>query len=307
VRGLASIIIAVVSAAPPPHGARSAPWEPRLVAAQPPDAGPQPDADGQRVAADERVRQAAAERANTESRYQIGQMERVLEGAVEHGATVTRDRLKAVLPPGDTLMDGENARARGFRLEGYGVFFDVIVPPFETETTWTWSLRTLDQNDLGLDSALKALEAHVKSQGNTDLEQALRRVELQVNPAMLAAQGVPAVAGARNATGSAAAASVDTPAPPADPILNDPNEAYRTEVVAALKDAMLDHSSSLGVGESDWLTIAARANDDRPRLAPADSDARTRIIRLRGADLLAYLARQITREEALQRIEVKVF
>ena len=31
-------------------------------------------------------------------RYQVGVMERVLEGAVEHGATVTRDRLQAVLP-----------------------------------------------------------------------------------------------------------------------------------------------------------------------------------------------------------------
>src|SRR5439155_200129 len=81
-------------------------------------------ADGivQRVSAAERSKQIADERANVESRYQIGQMERVLEGAVEHGATITRDRLKSVLPPGDTLMNGENARARGLRLEGYGVF-----------------------------------------------------------------------------------------------------------------------------------------------------------------------------------------
>src|SRR5438477_6516923 len=108
----------------------------------------QPPADGQiPPATAERSRQVD-ERANAESRYQIGQMERVLEGAVEHGATITRDRLKSVLPPGDTLMNGENARARGFRLEGYGVFFDVIVPPFETETTLSWSIRTLDQNAL---------------------------------------------------------------------------------------------------------------------------------------------------------------
>ena len=48
---------------------------------------------------------------------------------------------------------------------------------------------------------------------------------------------------------------------------------------------MLAHSSSLGIGPAEWLTIAAKGNDDRPRLAPADSDARTRIIRLRGSDL----------------------
>ena len=87
----------------------------------------------------------------------------------------------------------------------------------------------------------------------------------------------------------------------------DGNPKMYQAFVAALKDAMLAHSSSLAIGENDWLTIAARANDDRPRFASADSDARTRVIRLRGSDLLAYLARQIPKEEALRRIEVKVF
>ena len=72
-------------------------------------------------------------------------------------------------------------------------------------------------------------------------------------------------------------------------------------------DALLDHSASLGVEPGEWLTIAARRNDERPRLAPADTDARTVIIRLRGSDLAAFLARQISREEALKRIEVRVF
>jgi hypothetical protein len=254
-------------------------------------------------------------RADVESRYQIGQLERVLEGAVEHGIAVTRDRLKAVLPPADTadtLVSGENARARGFRLEGYGVFFDVLVPPFYTETTLTWSLRTLDQNDLGLDSALRELRTYVQSSGDANLQQALKRVELQVGPPAVTAVGSPAVAvsNARTATGSAAAASVDTaPASPPsrDPILDDPNEAYRTEVIQALMAAMLDHSTALGIGSTEWLTIAARGNDDRPRLAPADSDARTRMIRLRGADLAQYLAHQISKEDALKRIEVKVY
>ena len=45
-----------------------------------------------------------------QSRYQIGVMERVLEGAVEHGATVTRDRLQAVLPA--QMLLSENTRSR---------------------------------------------------------------------------------------------------------------------------------------------------------------------------------------------------
>ncbi len=63
-----------------------------------------------------------------EQRYQIGQMERVLEGAVEHGVTVTRDRLQELAQVPADLLVSDNAHARGFRLEGYGVFFDVIVP-----------------------------------------------------------------------------------------------------------------------------------------------------------------------------------
>jgi hypothetical protein len=243
-----------------------------------------------------------------EQRYQIGQMERVLEGAVEHGLTATRDRLQALAQVPADMLVSDNAHARGFRLEGYGVFFDVIVPSFNT--TLTWTLRTLDQNDLGLDSAIRALETHVRTSGDPNLEQALKRIELQMNPAVIARSTAPDPSGARVLTGSTAAAPAPGPAdPPApdDPILSDPNGAYRAEVIAALKDAMLAHSRSLGIGANEWLTIAAKGNEDRPRLAPADSDARTRIIRLRGTDLADFLAGRITREEALDKIEVRVF
>jgi hypothetical protein len=244
--------------------------------------------------------QQTAARAAAEQRYQIGQMERVLEGAVEHGLAITRDRVQTLAQAPADLLVSENAHARGFRLEGYGVFFDVIVPSFET--TWTWSLRTLDQNDLGVESALRTLQSHVKGEKDPDLEQALKRLELQMGPAILARTSAPATSGARNATGSAA-----TVADGQDPILNDPNEAYRSEVLQALKDAMLSHSSSLAIAPGEWLTIAAKGNDDRPRLAPADTASGTRMIRLRGLDLAEFLAGRITREEALKRIEERVF
>ena len=254
--------------------------------------------------------QQAATRAEDDARqqrYQIGVLERVLEGAVEHGVTVTRDRLQALAQTPTDLLMSDNSHARGFRLEGYGVFFDVTVPTFET--TW-WTLRTLDRNDLGLDSAMKELAQIVKSSGNANAEQALRRVELQVTPATVQ-RNPDQTRSASQATGSPA--SVDDPPGAAggraapDPILNDPSEAYRIEVIRALQDAMLEHSSSLGIGANEWLTIAARGNDDRPRLAPADTNSRTRILRLRGSDLAAYLARQITKKEALERIEIKVY
>jgi len=240
-------------------------------------------------------------------RYQIGVLEQVLERAVDHGIRETRERLRAVMQTPSELLLSDNAHARGFRLEGYGVFFDVTVPSFFETTLWT--IRTLNQNDTDVARALKDLQAFVKTSGNAEVEQALKRLELQVSPATLAREVAnPTIAEPRNATGSAAA-EIERPAatPATDPILADPNDAYRTEVIRALKDAMLDHSTSLGIGAAEWLTIAARGNDERPRLAQSDNDARTRIIRLSGSDLAAYLARQITKEEALKRIQVSVF
>jgi hypothetical protein len=240
--------------------------------------------------------------AQRDSRYQVGVMERVLEGAVEHGVTKTRDRLQAALPA-EMEFVSESARVRGFRLEGYGLFFDVIVPSFQG--TMPWVLRTLDQNALGLDSALKALRAHIETAKDANLEQALKRVELQVGPLPQARTATP-VSGARTAPGSAAVAAPDQ-SPSVDPILSDPNEAFRAEVKQALMDAMLDHSNSLRLGPSESLTVAARRSNDRPQLSPADSEAATMVIRVSGADLSAFLAREITREEALKRIEVRVF
>lgn len=243
---------------------------------------------------------ARAEAQARQQRYQISTLERVLEGAVEHGIAATRDRLQAIVQAPPELIVSDNAHARGFRLDGYGVFFDVSVPNFDASL---WTLRTLDQTDLGFDSAMKQLQELVK--GNVNAEQALRRVELQVTPVGLTR--VTQTGDARSATGSTAAAAEPVDRLTADTILSDPSDAYRTEVIQALKDVMLDHSSSLGIQANEWLTIAARGNDDRPRLAPADTNSRTRILRIKGSDLAGYLARTLTRDEAVQRIEVKVY
>ena len=247
-----------------------------------------------------------------EARYQIGQIERLLEGAVEFAATVFRDRLH-VLMPADMLLT-ENARARGFRLDGYGVFFDVEVPSLQG--TLAWSFRTLDQNALGLDSALRTLRTFIERSATNDvnLEQALRRVELQVGPVTPPA-GDPIRTGtaARTATGTAAS-TPDQPdqvdaatAAVRETILDDPNEAWRAQVRDALMDTMLEHSRGLSIGGSEMLTVAARGINEEPRLGPPDTEARTVVITLRGADLTAFLAGQISRDEARKRVEVRVF
>ena len=242
-----------------------------------------------------------------EARYQIGQMERVLEGAVEHGATLMRDRLAAVMPA-DMLLT-ENARARGFRLDGYGVFFDVEVPSLEG--TLAWSFRTLDQNALGLDRALGTLRTFVQAAGS-DVQQAFRRVELQVAPMGLAvaadgAAAVPASGAAPVQTsGGLSAEAAPSTVGAADAVLANPDEAYRTEIREALIDAMLEHSRGLNIAPTEWLTVAARRSDDRPRLG-VDTDARTVVIRVSGADLAGFLGGQLSRPDVRSRIEVRVF
>jgi hypothetical protein len=251
--------------------------------------------------------------AQREQRYQITTMEKVFEGAVEHGARVTRDRMQSV-GAADMLLS-DNARVRGYRLEGYGLFFDVAVPMLEGSLTW--SIRTLDQNDLGLASALNALRSLVEKTGEASFEQALKRVELQVAPVSLdptfpgdTAPQRREVAGARNLAGSAAVAETAVaPAvpPPSDPILADPAEAFRAEIRDALMNAMLDHGAALRLAPGDLLTVAARGSDDRSMFGPLNDDAQTIMITVGGADLAAYLSGQIGRDEARKRMTIRVF
>ena len=248
-------------------------------------------------------RPGAADRLR-QARYQISQMERMLEGAVEHGATVVRERVQSAMRAQTFDNDGENAHVRGFRIDGYGVFFDVEVPPLQG--TLMWSLKTLDQNDLGLASALNTVRAHIASDGDTNLQQALKRIELQVGPVAVNSSAPAPQLGARAAAGGPASALRSDDAAP-DPILNDPQEAYRVEVQQQITDAMLDYSIPLAIGADEWLIVAARGHNDRPLLAPADSDARTIVVRLRGADLTSFRAGRLSREDAVKRVEVRVY
>ena len=264
--------------------------------------------------------------------YQIDMMERVLEAAVAHGTAVIRDRLQAVAPgaPAELLIL-DNPRVRGFKLDPYGVFFDVEVPSLNA--TLTWSLKTLDQNDT-VQSALNTLRSRLDP-SDAELQQALQRVALRVNPPVVAVPtSAPdpsrtvtptlpnarrAAAGSTDRTVTASSVPVTKPAAqqeqasqarpsePQDRILENPNEAYRNEVVQALADAMLDYSGALPVADGEWLTIAARGVYDRPLTGQAGTDAPTIMIRARGADLAAFHARQISREEVMSRIEQRVF
>jgi hypothetical protein len=243
-------------------------------------------------------------RAQRDSRYQIGMMEGVLEKAVEHGAAVIREHMQKVFPA-DMLLS-QPVRVRGIRLDGYGVVFDIDVPTLQSAPLW--SLQTLDQNNLGLESAINALRDHVNASGDPSLQQALQRMELAVPLMSVSSAGsAPAVA-VRRASGSALAAD-DTPAaraPEPDPVLANPSEAYHTEIQEALMEAMLDHSRGLAIGANEWLTVVAGGVNSQP-LSGLDSDGYTAVISIRGSDLSDFLANRISHEEARQRMQVKLF
>jgi hypothetical protein len=238
-------------------------------------------------------------------RYQIGLMEGILQRAAEHGAKVTRDRMRAVIP-GDMLLS-DDVRVRGFRLDGYGVFFDIDMP--DLEGTLPWIVRTLDQNDLGLDSAFRSIRSLIESSGTANDRQALQRIEMQLAPSTSSSSPVTSArVAAQTLAGSAASTVVNTAqAAPPDPIVNDPQGVYRAEVIEALIEAILDHSNGLRLEPVEWLTVAARGRDGSPRLSPADTESPTIQISVRGEDLSGLLARQISREDARKRIVIKVF
>jgi hypothetical protein len=234
-------------------------------------------------------------------RYQIGLMEGILQRAAEHGAKVTRDRARMVIP-GDMLLSDE-VHVRGFRLDGYGVFFDIDMP--DLQGTMPWIVRTLDQNDLGLDNAIRSMRALAEASGNPNDRQALQRIEMQLSPGLPSSSARPMQVGAQSITPSSAASTPQVD--PNDPILRDPQGVYRTEVTDALIEAILDHSNGLRLEPNERLTVAARGRESLPSLSPADTDSPTILISVRGEDLIAMLGRQVSREEARARIVIKVF
>jgi hypothetical protein len=225
-------------------------------------------------------------------------MERVLEQAVQHGAQMMGRTIQAMAP--DLLLFSGPSRARGFKLEGYGFFFDVEVPALRRSVAW--SVQMLNRSDRGVGNALDALRQHVQSMpsgpGRNTLEQALKRIELQVGPPPDMINGPEVAPSSRPA---AAPPTVEGAA-----ALQDPHEAYTNEVKRALVDAMLDHSGPIAVGGDEWITVAARG--DESGLSPADVyEAQILVLRIRGADLSAFRADRLTRDEARLRVEVRQF
>lgn len=229
-----------------------------------------------------------AELDQVKARQRISMMEGVLERAVSNGADSVVRQMKAVM--GDAWMLTGVPEVRGFRLDGYGVFFDVEVPALRPPVTWPlrYMLNNSRENQQVVNE-LRAMMLESEPRQRERLAQVVRQLEQA--PSAL-----------RN-SGRIGAATV--PGGQIDPAaLDNPEEHYTREVKAALVDAMIEHSSSIAIGADEWLTVAARDNVPRDPLIPTDAaDSKSIIFRIKGTDLAAFRAGRLTLEEARKRVE----
>ena len=274
---------------------------------------------------------AAQSRPARDAKYRIGQMERILEGAAEHGAKGAQERFKTMLP-GDFLLT-DDVHVRGFSIGDWGVFFDVQMPPLESTTPWI--VRALDQTDLDIVNAMRNLMSIAQSTPDPSARQAnvqsVERVNLQLGlttrsmetQAIATQTGQVSTQAGQSSTQTAQAptqqtqtmrqveaasllaAPVNARTTTAAPVADDPQAAFHAEVKASTIEAMLEHGASLRLRPDQHLMVAIRGADNLPRLAPGEPESPTIQITISGADLLAFTARQLSHDEVLKRITIE--
>ena len=239
-------------------------------------------------------------------RLQIAAMEGVLATAVHeiHGRQIEK------VAPGLLQFDGA-IRARGFQLDGYGVFFDVDLPPLPR--TIVWSVRMLDapvRLDFELSQLRRQMAAISDARLRQEIEQTLRTIQRKVNtPGVSAFGGRPGEPGdrAEDATVQARSASQQSAGEPAGQPASDadPFAAYASELGQALADLMVQYGGTITLGPNDWLTVAAR--ESQPRLLPGGPVQTALTLRVRGADLAAFKTGRLSADEARKKVEIKQF
>lgn len=247
-------------------------------------------------------------------RQQIFVMEGALERAVQLGVDNLRRRMRPAVPD-DALLQGGAPQVRGFRLDGYGVFFDVEVPA--VRRSLAWSLRTMNETGLALARDLAQMRAFMQAIADprmrTEFDRMLQRIQRQMAPPLPPPAPVPPgrVAAAQSQPAVAVQplpAPEPVAAPPADAAaMANPAEVYTQEVKAALVDAMIEHSGALAIGPEEWLTVAARDGAPGNALVADDRDVVTLILRLRGSDLTAFRAGRLTLEQVRARVAASEF
>jgi hypothetical protein len=235
------------------------------------------------------ARAAGAEREG--SRLQMTIMEDAFQRAVEaaHGRALDALQENAGMPAMFSL-DG-NARARAFRIEGYGVFFDVDLPPIPRSVEW--SFRVLDTGAVlvpDIDQLQQQLARLNDPRVTRVFDPIIRSMRTKVSgsPTAVAARagdGEPPLVQGRSA------------------VSTDPFGAYVGELKNTLVQIILEYGPTIQMGADDWLHVAAR--EVSPKLLPGNPTDATITLRIKAADLAALKAGRVTPEEAARRIQVK--
>jgi hypothetical protein len=246
------------------------------------------------------VRQSETEQVR--ARQRISTMEGVLERAVMSGADNLVRQVDNVMP--NAAMLSGAPKVRGFRLDNYGVFFDVEVPALRLSFAWTVrSIQSAPRVATAALNELRVLQATMANRADRErIGQIVQQFELALGPSAQAPRQP-----MRPGSVSAAAVAPPTLAPPAAQALpENPNEVWTQEVKTALIDAMLEYGGSLAIGDDEWLAVAARDNVPSDPLIPGDSvDFSTVVFRIKGRDLAALQARRLTPEEARRRVDIR--
>jgi hypothetical protein len=197
----------------------------------------------------------------------ISIMEGTLQASVGVAARQVAQGVRSV-DSNANLMFG-TARAKGFPLEGHGVFFYVEIPTLDLSF-----MLSMEQIERSLQQRAEQQQLRTDTQQVTEVRRE-PRVEAPTaaeSLANIAAEG----------------------------------QKYRATVRLALVDAMLDSSKNLELGPEEWLTIAAR-NSEYALSTNEILNLKTTILRVKGSDLADFLAGRLTKEEARQKVEVREF
>ncbi len=197
----------------------------------------------------------------------ISIMEGTLQAAVGVAARQVAQGVRSV--DSNASLTLGNPRAKGFPLEGHGVFFYVEIPTLDLSV-----MLTMEQITRSLQQRAE------QQQPRADTQQV---AELRREPAVEAPTAAESLAN-----------------------IAAEGQKYRATVRLALVDAMLDNSKNLELGPEEWLTIAAR-NSEYALSTNEILSLKTTILRVKGSDLADFLAGRLTKDEARQKVEVREF
>ncbi len=204
---------------------------------------------------------------------QISLFEGTLVGAVNKAAHVVAKDVQSHTSNANFFTG--DASAKGFILDGYGVFVYVEIPTLDL--TLSIMIDQLDKQQQQQQQQQRAEPGPVSN--NPD-----GKVEPKVEPKV----------------------SLPSTARDALQAVMDTGQKYRNEVKLALTDAMLDFTKNLELKPDEWLSVAARGSDGA--LTPGQIyQLTTVVLRVKGSDLADYLAGRLTKEEARQKVEVRQF